>query len=428
MSMDKLLIKVYKVRFGDLIFMRIPDNDHLVHILIDCGGRRIDDIERAIDDIVDLLNAEDIPQAERGKLDLLVLTHNHYDHIKGFESETIVELLTQDVTVERVWITVAMQEDHAGSNQLRALQEHVNRTLRVLSQDPTLHWNDDVGEFFEILRYKDDAQEAIREKFTDPLYVYRGVEDDLSDADQAKYLLQFDEASTALHILAPEENVDESYLGHAFGLVEPFEEGESPFTYLVPKDQRGELPKNIPADRFNQLKSQILETALFAASQSNGFVNNTSVVLLLEWRGLRFLFPGDAEHKSWKLMWQHAQQQLSQEVNFLKVAHHGSHNGTPYDVINTDDPDTELNEILDAILPESNATAAYAVVSTFPSYLSNVNEIPKAETMRELAKRITNKRQYEPVEGEELTSDDWQPQRTDKEIDDKIEFLFPVAD
>jgi hypothetical protein len=66
--------------------------------------------------------------------------------------------------------------------------------------------------------------------------------------------------------------------------------------------------------------------------------NNTSVVFALEWRGWRLLFAGDAEIRSWKTM---ARENVLKPVHFLKVSHHGSHNGTPAD------------EIFDAILPQA---------------------------------------------------------------------------
>ena len=48
--------------------------------------------------------------------------------------------------------------------------------------------------------------------------------------------------------------------------------------------------------------------------------------LRLQWRGWKLLFPGDAELASWKMM---KAQGVLEPVHFLKVSHHGSHNGTP---------------------------------------------------------------------------------------------------
>jgi len=64
--------------------------------------------------------------------------------------------------------------------------------------------------------------------------------------------------------------------------------------------------------------------------------NNTSLVLCLEWRGWRLLFPGDAETTSWKIM---EREGVLKPVHFLKVSHHGSHNGTP------------KTDILDKVMP-----------------------------------------------------------------------------
>jgi hypothetical protein len=66
--------------------------------------------------------------------------------------------------------------------------------------------------------------------------------------------------------------------------------------------------------------------------------NNTSVVFLLKWRGWRLLFAGDAEIRSWRTM---QREGVLAPVHFLKVSHHGSHNGTPE------------GDIFDAVLPAS---------------------------------------------------------------------------
>jgi len=63
-------------------------------------------------------------------------------------------------------------------------------------------------------------------------------------------------------------------------------------------------------------------------------------------------------------------------VHFLKVAHHGSHNGTPAD------------EVFEAILPEvpPDARARHAAVSTWRDTYSG---IPHAPTDARLAARCT---------------------------------------
>ena len=99
--------------------------------------------------------------------------------------------------------------------------------------------------------------------------------------------------------------------------------------------------------------------------------NNSSIVFALEWRGWRFLFPGDAEHRSWKEM---DKRGVLKPVHFLKVSHHGSWNGTP------------AGEILDKILPvpAPDGRERHAAVSTCEGTYHNV---PDKELLELLGQR-----------------------------------------
>jgi hypothetical protein len=101
--------------------------------------------------------------------------------------------------------------------------------------------------------------------------------------------------------------------------------------------------------------------------------NDSSIVFVMEWRGWRLLFPGDAEERSWKEM---NKRNLLAPVHFLKVGHHGSHNGTPED------------ELLDRILPipAPDERPRHAVVST---HEGTYNNVPDSATLDELRLRCT---------------------------------------
>ena len=84
---DELLIRVYDVGLGDCILCRIPGAMRVdgaaadFHMLIDCGswsGGRF--LEAALKNL-----ATRLPDTDGGKkrLDLLVITHEHKDHIAG---------------------------------------------------------------------------------------------------------------------------------------------------------------------------------------------------------------------------------------------------------------------------------------------------------------------------------------------------------
>ena len=102
--------------------------------------------------------------------------------------------------------------------------------------------------------------------------------------------------------------------------------------------------------------------------------NNTSVVFCLEWNGWRLLFPGDAEEKSWAIM--NKNEQIKGPVDFLKIGHHGSHNGTP------------SGEILDKLLP-LDGSPRYAAVCTCSDVYGDTPEtaVPNEKTLAELVTR-----------------------------------------
>jgi hypothetical protein len=59
-------------------------------------------------------------------------------------------------------------------------------------------------------------------------------------------------------------------------------------------------------------------------------MNNTSVILLFEVAGQKFLFPGDAQIENWEFtLAQSALMSRLRGVTFYKVGHHGSRNATP---------------------------------------------------------------------------------------------------
>jgi len=138
-------------------------------------------------------------------------------------------------------------------------------------------------------------------------------------------------------------------------------------------------------------------------------------VLLLEWRGRRLLFTGDAEWKGkavkkgrrngcWDVMLSMKENEthLSEPLDFLKLGHHGSVNGTPYvDQENAEQP------ILDKILPKEGK--AKVVVSTLRGVHGEKKRVPYLPMMKELGLRIDNGRKYSD------NPDDLQPQRTDCE-------------
>ena len=162
-----------------------------------------------------------------------------------------------------------------------------------------------------------------------------------------------------------------------------------------------EIPKNIGLADFRRLQSRMMSNALAFADEAGSVVNNTSVVLLIEWQGKRLLFVGDAEwdarfkegkkNASWNVMWHLHKDKLQKPLNFLKIGHHGSVNATPWNDAE-DGRETEPSTILEAILPPQRAHAAKAIASTLRK---NYQSIPSSALLVEIGKRVQNSKLYE---------------------------------
>ena len=83
---DQLLVRVYNVGLGDCIYVRVPDKQGARHLLIDCGNKYSDPqrLKAAIANLKEIL--------PEGRLDLLVATHAHEDHVKGFDKDLFAGL------------------------------------------------------------------------------------------------------------------------------------------------------------------------------------------------------------------------------------------------------------------------------------------------------------------------------------------------
>lgn len=395
---DKLLIRAYNVEVGDCIYCRIPkarSADGAVddfHILIDCGSvGGIDHLESAMEHL-----RGELPAAAGGKkrLDLLVATHEHKDHILGFGLPVF-----QQLEIGQIWMNAAMDPEHPQAENTHALHALATTAMRRLE---SLHLSlaPELQELVALFSLdNDDAMEALRNDLParneiEARYVYAGM----TGATAGLPL-----AGASIQVLGPERDIDHFYLG------DDVDETLHGFTAtsgrlgLSPSRTPDPPPGNIAAADFRLLQSRMLSNALGFAELSSKVTNNTSVVLLIEWRGKRLLFVGDAEwdtkyqedksNGAWNVMWHERKALLDKPIHFLKIGHHGSENATPW----SDEGNEALAEpakILDGILPLPAGSAkpkARAIVSTMRK---NYKTIPRSALLQEIGKRVANSRNY----------------------------------
>ena len=123
---------MYNVGFGDCFLLFIPTDDGERTMLLDCGkhmssktGHRISE---AAKDVV-----QTVSRAGKPRIDVVVATHRHYDHISGFDLK-----LWEKVEVGEVWMPWTEEVGNPAADKLRRSQNRLAKALcrRFDKDDP----------------------------------------------------------------------------------------------------------------------------------------------------------------------------------------------------------------------------------------------------------------------------------------------------
>lgn len=369
-------VRAYVVGFGDCILLRLPDSNGVRHVLIDFG--RAPNDAGSLDRFTAI--AEDINKQCNGHLDLVIVTHEHQDHIEGFYRERKVFDLMQ---IDQVWMGLPSHPnyytDYPKAKRQKKLRDAVSDFARSARRSG-LALHPAFRSLLENNIANKDRIEYLRKLGTKPVaYLARGKKG-VAAAKWSK--------SIKVRVLAPEEDTSSYYGKNARSRalaaslaategVPPFlpEDGSLAWDFkTIPRAVNGDQPGFSKTD-FERLRRIIREEGVTAARFIDAAQNNTSLCLLVEVAGKRLLLPGDAELESWVKIREHGKSHLK-PVDFLKVAHHGSHNGTPLDA-------------LDTLLPVSRAKNAKVLVSTKRNVYGTKNPVPDAALLVELRRRCS---------------------------------------
>lgn len=433
---DKLLVRIYNVGFGDCIYVGIPDSGRTFHLLIDCGNSGETALLRQA--VADVRSRLRDPEGGETRLDLLVVTHPHKDHLSGFDPAWF-----RGLAVGQIWLSAFMKEDHPQAEKsfrLQALGMQCAKALTAEAHNLNLSAADQMmlnlnitnPRALDALRNPPGVEGETIAPQAPRLYVSRDQFAGQDEANLKKAGLSleqgamcfrgFRDQNTVLRVLAPEWDIDGSYLGKTadqhFGLLARAADTEGAAS--SPNSARpSPQPTNISSSDFRRLCGGLLYSNLAFIEMADELRNQTSVVLLLEWRGRRLLFTGDAEWKgepvapnkdnaSWDIMLEKDKNfgHLAKPLDFLKVGHHGSVNGTPF----VKEAGAQ-QVILDRLLPATPQGGGQVVVSTKPGVkIGKKFPVPYSPLMVELGRRAANARRY----NDDIVKLD-QPQRTDLE-------------
>jgi beta-lactamase superfamily II metal-dependent hydrolase len=353
-SGQTLKIRMYNVGFGDAFLLFVPTAAGEKRILFDCGSiaagpRSIAQVARQI--------IGDCTTNGKARIDVVVCTHRHRDHVSGFASPDwdAVEVAevwmpwTEDprdpvarrILRKQAGLAAALAESpgltnaglmgmagNAGAKVPETLSAAETLTLNALSNETAmtmLHAGFTGAPGRRFLPELDHDDKIIR-TFTTPALPGVKVhvlgpsrkEDVITDMDPprgASYLRMREEVGRGPgRECRPVEAEFEYQLGPG---VIPSEF----LKYFLPTDIEDVGMEGTVGD-------------LAAAVALDKAVNGTSLMLVLEIRGKCLLFPGDAQWGTWNAAMQDEEWQgILSRTAFYKIGHHGSHNATPKDFV-----------------------------------------------------------------------------------------------
>jgi hypothetical protein len=371
-------IQMYTMGTGDcfvLLFMH--EETTVFKMMIDCGvwsGSH----EKIQEYVAELKKNVD------EKLDVLVITHEHKDHVYGFEAAE--ELFTKDLTIEQIWMAwtendqdekvAGWKEEHgkkrkalalaaqalkervasdsfkqqfAGSKLNQALFNMRSQFAGAVNDFAELHVSggDYVGNLKGMAVVKDTLAknnisyfkpgdvienliglEGVRIYVLGPPEQWQDIQKETGDGDEAyRHNKELEESDLFLQAFLTREDDPFSQTYAPFD--ENYETEPATFADMYLKD----------GDAWRRIDDDWLFSSGAFALRLTSYINNLSLVLAIEFieSGKVLVFPGDAEIGSWnswqKINWSTKglpikTEDILKRTVFYKVAHHLSHNGT----------------------------------------------------------------------------------------------------
>jgi beta-lactamase superfamily II metal-dependent hydrolase len=343
---ESIRVRMYNVGFGDAFLLFLPTDDGDRTMLLDCGVHPsgvTNSISDVAADIVQTVATDGAP-----RIDVVVATHRHADHIAGFGLKA-----WSDVDVGEVWLPWTEDRSDPAARRIRraqnrlalALQEKAGRSAAVSWFAANALSNADAEATLlrgfagsperRYLPSRERGDRTFRTRVLPGVNVHalgpshdRDVIATMSPPKGAYFPLRGANAGGVSIGAKPDE------------LTPLFAEGYQ----VAPREyyrRHRHLSTNASREQIDELTEDDLE---LAASGLEDAINGTSLVLMLELGDRCILLGGDAEWGTWNEVLDDTEWcDLLARTDLYKVSHHGSYNGTPKSFVDDYLPDHALS-------------------------------------------------------------------------------------
>lgn len=340
-----ITVRMYNVGFGDAFLVKIPDGAGERRILFDCGSVESSPSGGSMGSIVKRIIADATDPDGVARIDVVVATHRHKDHVSGFADEA-----WRQVQVREVWLPWTEHPSDPQARRIRELQSRLALGLNQALAAAPLAVGAEAQRQFEVSRdivanalmlSNDAAMRTLHSGFAGQA-VRRFLPDQNEQGASARLFDTDALPGVKVHVLGPSRDPEvirdmdppkgEGYLRLQAaapqgddGSLLPVHPFAAEFVLVA-----GAVPWRLSPAELQSIHNAGSMAELAVAVALDKAVNGTSLVLLLDVAGTLLLFPGDAQWGTWMNVLNDAQwRELLRRVAFFKIGHHGSHNATP---------------------------------------------------------------------------------------------------
>src|SRR5882724_1338859 len=345
---DKVQIRMYNVGFGDCFLLTLPGK-HTV--LVDAGFHSQGKGEFGGNDLVDQI-LEDVKAIKgESRIDVVIATHRHQDHVYAFNSDRWEKLEVGEVWLR--WVG-----DRSNEKAMRLWKKQQQFAMNLAAAVPTFGLDEENRKSLEFMLWNAGIDNLPGFEAWSNAGALDCLHEGFARRDRARprFLPEsetFPESfespvlpGVRIHVLGPPrdpkliEELDPEADGETYralalrgaaasGIVDAIATSP-PFAgdWRVPDTEQGLFP--LQPDELERIDDLAKSAdAVFAAEKVDGMINSTSLVLMLQIGKARLLLPGDAEWGTWKrILDDDEARTLLRGATFFKVGHHGSHNAT----------------------------------------------------------------------------------------------------